>query len=70
MLVLSRCLDEKIIIGGGARCGPEIVLTIVHIDPRGKVRIGIEAPPEIPIRRAEIPSPDRRRSAHGINPAK
>jgi carbon storage regulator len=47
MLVLSRKRDERIIIGDN------IVITIV--DVRGdKVRIGIEAPPEIPVNRQEV----------------
>jgi carbon storage regulator len=47
MLVLSRHRDESIIIGDN------IVVTIV--DVRGdKVRLGIEAPTEIPVHRQEI----------------
>ena len=47
MLVLSRQRDESIIIGDN------IVVTIVDI--RGdKVRLGIEAPSEIPVHRREI----------------
>lgn len=47
MLVLSRKLGEKIVIDGN------IVLTVVDID-RGKIRIGIEAPREVPIYREEL----------------
>jgi carbon storage regulator len=47
MLVLTRQLDESIIIGN------DIVVTI--IDVRGdKVRLGIEAPKEVPVHRSEI----------------
>lgn len=48
MLVLSRKLGEKIVIGKDA----EIVITVVDID-RGKIRLGIEAPKDIPIHRIE-----------------
>ena len=47
MLVLSRKLNEKIVIDGG------IVVTVVKID-RNQVRIGIEAPGHIPVYREEI----------------
>ncbi|MGB6045949.1 MAG: carbon storage regulator CsrA [Pirellulales bacterium] len=47
MLVLSRQRDESIMIGDN------IVVTIV--DVRGdKVRLGIEAPTEIPVHRQEV----------------
>jgi carbon storage regulator len=47
MLVLSRKLGEKICIG------QNIFLTVVDIE-RGKVRLGIEAPRDIPIYRQEL----------------
>lgn len=47
MLVLSRQRDETIMIGD------DIELTVVDI--RGdKVRIGIKAPPEVPVHRKEV----------------
>jgi len=47
MLVLSRQRDESIIIGDN------VVVTIVDI--RGdKVRLGIEAPTEVPVHRQEV----------------
>jgi carbon storage regulator len=47
MLVLSRQRDESIIIGDN------IVITIVDI--RGdKVRLGIDAPKEVPVHRQEV----------------
>jgi carbon storage regulator len=55
MLVLSRKLGEKIVINGN------IVVTIVKID-RNQIRIGIEAPKDIPVYRNEI-APDH--EAHG-----
>ena len=47
MLVLSRKLGEKIHIGDN------ICITIVDID-RGKIRLGIEAPRDVPIFRQEL----------------
>jgi carbon storage regulator len=47
MLVLSRQRDESIIIGD------DVVVTVV--DVRGdKVRLGIEAPREVPVHRREV----------------
>jgi carbon storage regulator len=47
MLVLSRQRDESIVIGDN------VVVTVVDI--RGdKVRLGIEAPAEIPVHRQEV----------------
>jgi len=47
MLVLSRKLGEKIVIGDS------IIVTVVKID-RNQIRLGIEAPHEIPVYREEI----------------
>jgi carbon storage regulator len=47
MLVLSRKLGEKIYISDN------ICITIVDID-RGKIRLGIEAPRDVPIFRQEL----------------
>ena len=56
MLVLSRNKDERIVIGG------DIVITVVEI--RGdKVRLGIEAPKEVPILRQELIDDDRTEAA-------
>jgi carbon storage regulator len=44
MLVLTRHATERIYIGD------EIVLTVIAVD-RGKVRLGIEAPKDVPIAR-------------------
>lgn len=47
MLVLSRNLDEKIMIGDS------IVVMVVAIQG-DKVRLGIEAPKDMPIHREEV----------------
>jgi carbon storage regulator len=47
MLVLTRKIGEKIQIGD------DIILTVVSIDGR-RIRLGIEAPRETPIFRAEL----------------
>lgn len=63
MLVLSRQRDESIMIGDN------IVVTIV--DVRGdKVRLGIEAPTEIPVHRQEVYEAIQRenRSASQLQP--
>ena len=50
MLVLSRKKNEKIIIGDGPS-----KITIVVCEIRGdKVRLGIDAPKEIPVHRHEV----------------
>ena len=58
MLVLSRHRDESIMIGDN------IVITVVDI--RGdKVRLGIQAPTEIPVHRQEVyDAIQRERSSH------
>lgn len=47
MLVLSRGKDESIEIGDNIR------VTVVSITG-SKVRLGIEAPPEVPVHRKEV----------------
>ena len=53
MLVLSRKMNEKIVIDGN------IVVTVVKID-RNQVRLGIEAPGHVPVFREEIVGTARR----------
>jgi carbon storage regulator len=63
MLVLSRGVGERIQIGD------QIEVVVVRIAP-GLVRIGIEAPAEMPIVREEIqlPPPDENKSRmHSTN---
>lgn len=47
MLVLSRKKDEKLVIG------QNVIITVVEIQP-GRVKIGIEAPQEVPVHRQEV----------------
>lgn len=63
MLVLSRHRDESIMIGD------DVVITIVDI--RGdKVRLGIEAPTDIPVHRQEVYEAIKRENerASKVNP--
>jgi carbon storage regulator len=62
MLVLSRKLGEKIIIGDN------IVITVIDID-RGKIRLGIEAPRNIPVYRQELLSNNQQPGANPASPA-
>jgi carbon storage regulator len=61
MLVLSRKLGEKIFIG------ENICITVVDID-RGKIRLGIEAPRDVPIFRQEL-LPQGQQDKLGAKPA-
>ena len=47
MLILSRKINESIVIGN------DIILTVVEVS-HGKVRIGIDAPQDIPVFRKEL----------------
>jgi|694.fasta_scaffold00059_70 carbon storage regulator len=47
MLILSRKINESLVINNN------IIITVVEVG-RGKVRIGIEAPSEIPVHRQEV----------------
>ena len=48
MLVLSREVNERLMIGD------DIVITVVKIDCRGRVRLGIEAPAGVTVDREEV----------------
>jgi len=60
MLVLSRKLGEKIVIGDN------IIVTVVKID-RNQIRIGIEAPTDVPVYRQEI-APNRLNNQNASEP--
>jgi carbon storage regulator len=62
MLVLSRKEGERLVIG------ERIVITVVELDG-GRVRIGIEAPREINIRREELRPLQEATSQRSHNPA-
>jgi carbon storage regulator len=49
MLVLTRKVGDRIWIGD------DICITVVSVN-RGKVRVGIEAPKSVPVRRSELPA--------------
>jgi carbon storage regulator len=58
MLVLSRKSNESI------RIGDDIVVTVVELS-RGRVRLGIEAPSDVPVHREEVFRQLGRREAVG-----
>ena len=61
MLVLSRQRDESIMIGDNVE--------ITIIDVRGdKVRLGITAPPEIPVHRKEVYDAIKREGGSAYKP--
>jgi carbon storage regulator len=47
LLVLSRKPGESIVVGG------QIILTVIEVCGN-RIRVGIEAPREVPVNRAEI----------------
>jgi carbon storage regulator len=56
MLVLSRKLNEGIVIAGGIK--------VVIVEVRGdKVRLGIEAPKDVPVHRKEVQDAIERKRA-------
>lgn len=61
MLVLTRKLGEKI------RIGQDISITVVDVE-RGKIRLGIEAPREVPIYRQELLMVNRPAGADATTP--
>ncbi len=63
MLVLTRKLDESIVIGGDVR------ITLLSVR-NGQVRLGIEAPASVPVVREELlPSGRKGRPPHRVSAA-
>jgi carbon storage regulator len=63
MLVLSRKKNESIVINDD--------ITIVVVEIRGdKVRLGVEAPKEVPVHRNEVYEAIRRNQQPGNGPAR
>lgn len=63
MLVLTRGEGQRIFVGD------DVVVTVVRVRG-GQVRVGIDAPPRIPIRRGELaPLPSNPGSPHEQEPA-
>ena len=52
MLVLSRKTNEEIVINGNVR------VRVLGVE-RGRIRLGIDAPAEVPIRRSELDEGER-----------
>ncbi len=50
MLVISRHVDEEIVIDGRIR----VMIVAIQGGSRGKVRLGIDAPTDVPVHRGEI----------------
>lgn len=62
MLILSRKLNESIIIDG------KIIVKVLRID-KDTVKLGIQAPPELPVHREEIHNViEKNKAANGAKP--
>ena len=51
MLVLTRKLNQRIVIGSGPNA---VTVTVCRVNTDGSVRLGVIAPTEIPVDREEI----------------
>lgn len=68
MLVLTRKCLEVIVVGGAGGAEPLVKVTVLGIE-NGKVRLGIEAPPEVPVHRLEVWERMHANSKGGTPPA-
>jgi len=53
MLVLSRKRNESVVIGGSSSFESLLKVTVIEVN-RGMVKLGIEAPEDIPVHRWEV----------------
>ena len=53
MLVLSRKSQESVVIGGTSAVDRKLVVTVLEI-AGGKVRLGFDAPVDVPVHRLEV----------------
>jgi carbon storage regulator len=53
MLVLTRQIEESVVVGNSEDVAKLIKVTVVSVDG-GRVRLGFEAPGEVPILRWEV----------------
>ena len=53
MLVLTRKCDESVVIGAAKRFDRLIKVTVIEIRD-GKVKLGFEAPDDVPVHRLEV----------------
>lgn len=53
MLVLSRKSQESVVIGGAPGLQPMLRVTVLEIRG-GKVKLGFEADPTVPVQRSEV----------------
>jgi len=53
MLVLSRKLDESVVVGGDSAFGRVLKITVVEIK-NGQVKLGFQANDDVPIHRSEV----------------
>lgn len=55
MLVLSRHRDESIVASAYNKAGEPIEIHVTVVEIRGdKVRLGVDAPKEVPVHRREV----------------
>ena len=53
MLVLSRKLQESVVVGGPDRSEPVLIVTVLEVRG-GAVRLGFEAGKDVPVHRREV----------------